>query len=94
MLRERKITLENTFRNTRIVWTKLNELLNNKHKKSSEVFINGKCCIITGQEIISNRCNNYFVNVAQHLLKRHGETNNKFNVILKTQVKTVSSGQE
>ena len=33
---------------------------------------------LTDQEIVANRFNNYFVNVAQHLLKGLGEASNKF----------------
>ena len=31
---------QETYNNSRMIWNKTNELLNNKHKKLSEVFIN------------------------------------------------------
>ena len=55
--------------------TKINELLTNKHKKSSDVFINKQGCVIKDQEIVANKFNNYFV---RKLLKGLGDTNNKF----------------
>ena len=78
------------YNNSKIIQTKINELLNNKHKNSSEVFINKQSCIITDHEILANKFNNDFVNIAQNLLKGLRETNNKFQYYLKTKIKTVS----
>ena len=35
------------------------------------------------QKVVSNKFNNYFVNVAQNLLRELGEPNNKFQDYLK-----------
>ena len=75
------------YNNSKIIQTKINELLNNKHKNSSEVFINKQSCIITDHEILANKFNNDFVNIAQNLLKGLGEANNKFQYYLKNQNK-------
>ena len=53
------------YNNSKIIQAKINELLNNRHKNSSEVFINEQSCIITDHEIFANKFNNNFVNVAQ-----------------------------
>ena len=73
---------QENYNNSKKVWIKINELLYNKHKKSSEVFINEQDCIIAEQEIVANKLN-YFVNVAQNLLKGLGKANNKFQDYLK-----------
>ena len=71
--------LEN-YNNAKKLWTKINELLSNKHKN---VFINEIGCIITDQEIVAKKFNSYFVNFAHNLQKGLGETNYKFQDYVK-----------
>ena len=71
--------LEN-YNKAKKLWTKINELLSNKHKN---VFINEIGCIITDQEIVAKKFNSYFVNFAHNLLKGLGETNYKFQDYVK-----------
>ena len=57
---------------------KNNELLNKKPNKNDDMVIKENQAIICNQKVVSNKFNNYFINVAQNLLRELGEPNNKF----------------
>ena len=77
---------QENYNSSKNIWTKTNEFLNNKHKKSREVIINGQSgSIITDEEIVANKFSNYFVNVAQNILKGLAKSNNNFQDHLKNQ---------
>ena len=48
---------------------KINELLNRKPNKNDGMVINENGAIICNQKLVSNKFNNYFVNVAHNLLR-------------------------
>ena len=57
---------------------KNNELLNKKPNKNDDMVIKENQAITCNQKVVSNKFNNYFINVAQNLLRELGEPNNKF----------------
>ena len=78
----RKFFQENQL-NSKVLWGKINELLNKKKSATNDIFLNDNETIITDQQVIANKFNKYYINVAQNLLKEMGETNNKFQDYLK-----------
>ena len=59
-------------------------ILNGKPNKNDDIVINKNGAIICNQKVVSNKFNNYFVNVAHNnLLRELGEPNNKFQDYLK-----------
>ena len=53
------------------------------HVSNDDIVINENGTIICNQKIVSNKFNNYFVNVAHNLLRELGEPSNKFQDYLK-----------
>ena len=78
----RKFFQEN-FNNSRKTWNKINEILNRKRNQMTAIFLSDDGVMITNQKAISNRFNNYYINVAQNLIKEMGETNTEFQDYLK-----------
>ena len=62
---------------------KIKKLLNRKPNKNDDKVINENGVIICNQKVVSNKFNNYFVNVAHDLLRKLCEPNNKFQDYLK-----------
>ena len=63
---------QDNFQNSRGTWKKINELLNKKPNKNDDTVINENGAIICNQKLVSNKFNNYFVNVAQNLVRELG----------------------
>ena len=57
---------------------KNNELLNKKPNKNDDIVINENGAIICNKNIVSNKFNNYFVNVAQNFLRELNEPSNQY----------------
>ena len=49
-----------------------------KPNNNDDIVINENGTITCNQKVVSNKFNNYFVNVAENLLRELGEPNNKF----------------
>ena len=49
----------------------------------TDIFLSDDGVIITNQKTISNRFNNYYINVAQNLIQEMGELNTEFQDYLK-----------
>ena len=49
-----------------------------KPNKNDDIVINENRVIICNQNVVSYKFDNYFVNVAQNLLRKLGEPSNKF----------------
>ena len=56
------------------IWTKLKKSLI-PEKIFEDITLNKIGAIITNQEVIANRFDDFFINVAANLLKKLGETN-------------------
>ena len=54
-----------------------------------DIFLSQNRAMITEQRIVASKCNKYFINVAQNLLKDLGECNNKFQEYLKNPNKNI-----
>ena len=54
-----------------------------------DIFLSQNRAMITEQRIVASKCNKYFINVAQNLLKDLGESNNKFQDYLKNPNKNI-----
>ena len=78
----RKFFQEN-FNNSKKTWNKINEILNRKRNQMTDIFLSDDGVMITNQKTISNRFNNYYINVAQNLIKEMGESNTEFQDYLK-----------
>ena len=78
----RKFFQENYY-DSKNLWAKINELLNKKRSAANDIFLNDNGAIITHQQVVVNKFNEYYINVAQNLLKEIGETNNEFQDYLK-----------
>ena len=78
----RKFLQENQSK-SKIIWTKINEIIQSKRREHGDIFINSDGKIISDNKKIANEFNNYYINVAQNFLKNLGETNNKFQDYLK-----------
>ena len=78
----RKFFQEN-YLSSKKLWGKINELLNRKRSATNDIFLNENGAIITEQQVIANKFNKYYINVAQNLIKEMGETDNKFQDYLK-----------
>ena len=74
---------QDNFQNFGGSWKKFNQFLNKKPNKNDDIIIKENGGIICNQKVPSNKFNNYFVNVAQNLLRELGEPKNKFQVYLK-----------
>ena len=74
---------QDNFQNSRGTWKKINELLNKKPNKNDDIDLKDHGAIICNQKVVSNKFNNYFVNVAQYSLRELGEPSNKFQDYLK-----------
>ena len=85
--KSKKITFGNffkiIFKILEIYGQKINKLLNRKPNKKDDIVINENGAFICNQKGVSNKFNNYFVNVAHNLLRELGEPNNKFQDYLK-----------
>ena len=64
--------------NSKKLWGNINELLNKKRSATNDILLNENGAIITDQQVIANKFNKYYINVAQNLIKGMGESNNKF----------------
>ena len=64
--------------NSRCKWEKNDELLNKKPNKNDDIVINENGAISCNQNIVSNKFNNYFVNVAQNFLRELSEPSNQY----------------
>ena len=62
---------------------KINELLSKKPNKNDDIVIKENGAIIFNQKVVSNKFNNYFVNVAQSLLRELCEPSIQFQDYLK-----------
>ena len=68
---------------SKVIWTKINEIIQNKKRENEDIFLNTDGKIITDNNKVANEFNNYYISVAQNLLKNLGKTNNKFQDYLK-----------
>ena len=68
---------------TKKVWSKINEILQHNKKKSDDIFLDINGQTVFNHKLVVNKFNNYFINVAQNLLKELGDTNNQFQDYLK-----------
>ena len=78
----RKFFQEN-FENSKKTWNKINEILNRKRNQMTDIFLSEGGVMITNQKTISNKFNNYYIHVAQNLIKEMGESNTEFQDYLK-----------
>ena len=70
-------------KNSKKAWTKLNQLLQKNKKVKNDILLIKKGLITSNQKTVANMFNDYFINVAQNLLKDLGESNNEFQDYLK-----------
>lgn len=70
-------------KNSKKVWNKIRELISKKQKGRNYIFLSEDGATIREQEIVTNKFNKYFINVAQELLKDLRENNKKFQDYLK-----------
>ena len=72
-------------KNSKETWTKINQLqLLQKNKNvKNDILLSEKGLIISHQKTVANKFNDYFINVAQNLLKDLGKSNNEFQDYLK-----------
>ena len=59
------------------------KLYKTKKRENEDIFLNSDGKIITDNNKVANEFNNYYISVAQNLLKNLGKTNNKFQDYLK-----------
>ena len=70
-------------KNSKETWTKINQLLQKNTNVKNDTLLSEKGLIISHQKTVANKFNDYFINVAQDLLKDLGESNNEFQDYLK-----------
>ena len=70
--------------NVKKTWSAINSILSRKNKlKNSDIFLNDSGKIITDQNSVSNKFNNYFINVGESLSSKIPKPNTKFQDYLK-----------
>lgn len=75
---------ENNMNNAKKIWSGINELLNkNTTKSHSQIFLNDNGVILTDQKKVANNFNKFYTNVAENLVQKLGNANNKFQDYLK-----------
>ena len=70
-------------KNSKETWTKINQLLQKNKNVKNDILLSEKGLIISHQKTVANKFNDYFINVAQNLLKDLGKSNNEFQDYLK-----------
>ena len=70
-------------KNSNETWTKINQLLQKNKNVKNHILLSEKRLIISNKKTVANKFNDYFINVAQSLLKDLGESNNEFQDYLK-----------
>ena len=69
---------QDNFENSRVTWKKLMNYSIRNHTKMMTQSSKTMESIIWNQKVVPNKFNNYFLNVAQNLLRELGEPNHKF----------------
>ena len=65
-------------KNSKETWTKINQLIQKSKDAKNDILLSEKGLIISYQKIVANKFNDYFINVAQNLLKDLFESKNEF----------------
>lgn len=74
---------QENFLNTKTVWSKRKEILQHNEKKSDNIFLDINGQAVSNHKLVANELSNYFINVAENLLKGLGGTYNQFQNYLK-----------
>ena len=77
------IIFKNIFQIQKKIWRKINEILQDNKKKSDNIFLDINGQTVANHRLRANEFTNYFITVAQNLLKDLGDTNNQFQDYLK-----------
>ena len=76
--------------NSKKIWEGIGKIIHKNSKGSlDDIFINEKGNIITDQKQVANKFNNFYTSVAENLLTKLGNCNNKYQDYLKIQMYTV-----
>ena len=71
-------------RNSKKIWEGIGSIIHKKSKKNfDDIFINENGNINTDQKQVSDKFNNYFTTIADNLVSKLGNTNNKYQDYLK-----------
>ena len=66
------------------MWKGINEIIKNSKKSEiTEIFLNENGNIFTDNEVVANKFNTYFTNIADDLLKNIAQPNTKYQDYLK-----------
>ena len=68
-------------KNSKETWTKINQLLQKIKNVKNDILLSEKGLIISHQKTVANKFNDYFINVAQNLLKDLSKSNMNFRTI-------------
>ena len=69
---------QENFLNTETVWSKIKEILQHNEKKSDNIVLDINGQTVSNHKLVANELSNYFIYVAQNLLKGLGGTYNQF----------------
>ena len=70
--------------NSKKVWEGINKIINKKNKNSEDdIFLDENGIIITDQQKVANKSNDFFINIAQNLVDKIVKANNKYQDFLK-----------
>ena len=71
-------------RDSKKIWSGINDIIHKNRKKNiDDIFINEQGNIITDQKRVSNSFNHFYTNIADQLVSKIGNTNNKYQDFLK-----------
>ena len=59
-------------KNSKKTWSKINQLLQKNKNFKNDILLSEKGLVISNQITVTNKFNNYLINVAQNLLKNFG----------------------
>ena len=70
--------------NSKKIWKGINEIIHNKHARSSEaIFLDDDGQIITDQKKVANRFNKFYTTIADKLVTKLGKPTTKFQDYLR-----------
>ena len=73
-----RIYCQENCKSSKKTWSKINQLLQKNKNFKNDILLSEKGLVISNQITVTNKFNNYLINVAQNLLKNFGKSNIEF----------------